>query len=431
MMLPRTLLVLALAASSLAWGEPLDSPERIARLGYVEGQVAFHAAQESATSALPDRPLIPGDRLVTEAGGRAELALGTATVRLDERTELSISTLDATTVRVELNHGTMSVHLRELYDDETFAVATPNTTLTLREPGEYRIGVPTDGTTDLTVRGGAADGITAGGPVRVADGQRVRFEGRQALASLVTPRSADAFDDWVLDREVQLADLEPLTDQVASGVEYEELDRYGEWYDEPSYGRVWMPSYAYGGYDPFRYGYWQNYGMGLTWVNSMPWGYYTSYSGRWAYLNHLNRWCWVPSRWVHNRQRVADDTRPFGIPLGDGRPRDSGKARPPVVQPSRDDDRQEPVATTRESPRRIDADRVPVMRRAVESTQPSRRDNPAPRVNREQAAPEQNASASQGSTATMRPSRPSESRREATSSPTPATSRELGTLRTP
>jgi len=47
---------------------------------------------------------------VTEAGGRAELALGTATVRLDERTELSISTLDATTVRVELNHGTVSVH---------------------------------------------------------------------------------------------------------------------------------------------------------------------------------------------------------------------------------------------------------------------------------------------------------------------------------
>ena len=194
MKLSRTLPVLALAASSLAWGEPLDSPGRIARLGYVEGQVAFQAAQERANSALPDRPLIPGDRLVTEAGGRAELTLGTATVRLDERTELSISTLDATTVRVELDRGTVSVHLRELYDDEIFAVVTPNTTLTLREPGEYRIAVPSDSTTELTVRGGSADGLTAGGPVRVADGQRVRFEGRQALASLATPRSADAFE---------------------------------------------------------------------------------------------------------------------------------------------------------------------------------------------------------------------------------------------
>ncbi|MDP9200157.1 MAG: FecR domain-containing protein, partial [Pseudomonadota bacterium] len=275
MMLPRTLLVLALAASSLAWGEPLESPERIARLGYVEGQVAFRAAQEVATSDLPDRPLIPGDRLVTDGGGRAELTFGIATLRLDERTELSIVTLDATTARVELTRGTASVHLRELYDDETFVVATPNTTLTLREPGEYRIAVPAESTTDLTVRGGSAEALTAGGPVRIADGQRVRLEGRQALASLATPRAADAFDDFVLERELQLADVAPSTEQLATGYEYEELDRYGEWHDEPSYGRVWMPSYAYGGYDPFRYGYWQSYGMGRTWINSMPWGYDT------------------------------------------------------------------------------------------------------------------------------------------------------------
>ena len=431
MMLPRTLLVLALAASSLAWGEPLDSPGRIARLGYVEGQVAFRAAQEQATSTLPDRPLIPGDRLVTEAGGRAELALGTATVRLDERTELSITTLNATTVRVKLNHGTVSVHLRELYDDETFVLATPNTTLTLREPGEYRIAVPTDGTTDFTVRGGSAEAMTAGGPVRIADGQRVRLEGRQALASLATPRSADAFDDWVLEREVQLADLAPSTEQLASGDEYAELDRYGEWYDEPSYGRVWMPSYAYGGYDPFRYGHWQHFGTRRIWVNSMPWGFHTFHHGRWAFLDHLNRWCWVPARRFHDRDRFAHDTAPFGRPRGDTRPDDGGNDSTPVVRPRRDDERREPVATAPVSPRRIDSDRVPVLGRDVASGNPSRRDNPAPRVNRDQAAPERSASAPQSGTTTMHPSRPSESRREAPSSTTPATSREVGTLRTP
>jgi len=427
MKLTAILLVLALTASSLAWGEPLETPARIARLGYVEGQAAFNAAREPATSALPDRPLIPGDRLVTKAGGRAELTLGNATVRLDERTELSISTLDATTVRVELNHGTVSVHLRELYDDETFAVATPNTTLTLRLPGEYRIAVPTDGTTDLTVRGGAADGLTAGGPVRVAEGQRVRFEGRQALASLVTPRSADAFDDWVLEREVQLADLEPSSEQYARGDEYRELDNYGEWYDEPSYGRVWMPSYAYGGYDPFRYGHWQQYGSSFLWVNSMPWGSHTFHQGRWAYLNHRNRWCWVPGRRIPTGQPTAHNTAPFGIPLGNGRPMVGGKDRPPVVVPRRNDDRREPVARAQESPR-SDGRRVPVMRRDVVSTMmPSRRDNPAPGVSLDQPAPAQNASAPQSGTTTMRPSRPAESRRVAPSSPAPATSREFST----
>lgn len=384
MMLPRTLLVLALAASSLAWGESPETPARIAQLAYVEGQVAFGAAHESVSSALPDRPLIPGDRLVTEAGGRAELTLGTATVRLDENTELSISTLDATAVRVELIRGTVSVYLRELYDDETFKVATPNTTLTLRLPGEYRIGVPTDGTTDLTVRGGAADGMTAGGPVRVADGQRVRFEGRQAIASLVTPRSTDAFDDWVLEREVQLADGEPSLEQLASGDEYEELDQYGEWYDEPSYGRVWMPSNAYGGYDPFRYGYWQRYGTSRLWVNSMPWGNNTFHSGRWTYLDHLNRWCWVPRRHVPTGEPTAGNTAWIPRPLGNGRPRDGGKDRPPAILPSSDED-----------PRDVGS-----------TMSPSRRDNPAPRVNRDRPAPAQNAPAPRSNTPTMRASRP-------------------------
>ncbi len=429
MKLPRTLLVLALSASSLAWGEPLDSPERIARLGYVEGQVAFHAAQESAPSALPNRPLIPGDRLVTKTGGRAELTLGNATVRLDEGTELSISTLDETAVRVELNHGTASVYLRELYDDETFEVVTPNTTLSLREPGEFRIAVPTDSATDLTVHGGAAEAMTAGGPVRIADGQRVRFEGRQALASLATPRVDDAFDNWVLEREVQLADLEPSPEQMASGEEYEELSQYGEWYEEPSYGRVWMPSYAYGGYDPFRYGHWQHYGTSWLWVNSMPWGYNTFHSGRWTYLDDLNRWCWVPER-RHRREHVAD-TVPIRLPRDDGRPTDHGKDRLPAVSPRTDGDEREPVATTQGNPRRIDADHVPVWRRDVESTKASRNENPAPPVNPDPPPPERPATAPQGGTTTMRPSRPAESKRQALSSPAPATNREFGTIQPP
>ncbi len=406
MMLSRTLLVLGFTATSLAWGEPLDSPERIALLGYVEGRVAFHVAQESTPSALPDRPLIPGDRLITEAGGRAELALGTATVRLDEGSELSIVTLEATNVRVELNHGTASVHLRELFDDETFEVATPNTTLALRETGEYRIAVPTDGITDLTVRGGAAEAMTAGGPVRIADGQRVRLEGQQALASLATPRSADAFDDWVLERELQLADLEPSPELMASGDQYEELNRYGEWYEESSYGRVWMPSFAYGGYDPFRYGHWQHYGTSWLWVNSMPWGYYTSNYGRWAYLDHLNRWCWVPARRDH-REHVAQDTRPFGRPSNDARPRDERR----------------PVATSAGLPRRIDSDRQPIYRRSVESAKQSQSETFVPSTNRDQNPPQRTAPVRQSGETTMQPARPAESRS------TPTATRPTSTLK--
>ena len=320
MMLPRTVLVLALAVPTLAWGEAPDPPERVARLSYVEGDVSFQGAQESETTALPERPLMPGDRLITAPSAHVELALGTATIRLDERTELSVVDLDATTIRVELTTGTASVYLRELLEDETFEIVTPNTTITLDGPGEYRADVSSNDSTALTVRSGAASAVTADGPVRVAAGQRVRLEGREALARLESPRSTDAFDDWVLERELRLAEAEPPRYTPYEGNDYEELDQYGEWYDEPRYGRVWMPSHGYAGWSPYDYGYWQRVGFGWSWIDSAPWGFFTSYSGRWAYLHHQNRWCWVPEHRDHPRQ-VARDTRPFGHPQGNTRER--------------------------------------------------------------------------------------------------------------
>ncbi|HXV40698.1 MAG TPA: hypothetical protein VD701_07045, partial [Steroidobacteraceae bacterium] len=133
MMLRRTLPLLALAATSLAWGQALDPPERIARLAYAEGEVTFQAAHARATTTLPDRPLARSDRIATHRDSRAELALGIATVRLDERSDLVILDLDETAVRIELMSGTASVYLDELLEDETFKILTPNAAITLDE----------------------------------------------------------------------------------------------------------------------------------------------------------------------------------------------------------------------------------------------------------------------------------------------------------
>ena len=379
MLLRPALLVLALTASSLAWG----TPERVVRLSYVEGEVAFRGAQETASHELPDRPLIPGDGVTTERGGRAELSLGTATIRLDEQTDSSIVDLDATTVRIQLNEGTASVVLHDLSEDETFEIDTPNSAITLQEPGEYRLEVSADDATTLTVQSGTAEVGTPAGQVRVADGQRVRIEGRDAFASLTAPPSEDAFDDWVRSREQALADEES---RYAESDDNQQLDRYGEWYDEPNYGRVWMPSYSYGGYDPFSYGSWQRVGFGWSWIDPTPLNFHTFHRGRWAYSHHRNRWCWVPER-EHHTPRIAQETHPFGRPRGDAR--------------SRDDRR---VASTTEHPWRIDADRRPM-----------------PGTRHDENAPQRSAPARQSGTSTMRPSRPAESRGQAPSRP-PASS---------
>jgi hypothetical protein len=422
MLLRASLLLLALAASSLAWGQAPDEPERIARLSYAEGAVTFQGDAESPTSTLPDRPLRSGDRLATGRGGRAELALGTATLRLDEDTALTVIDLEAEALRVEFSAGTAVVHLRELIEDESFEVVTPNATIALQTAGEYRVDVMSDDVTALTVRHGVAEVATAGGPVRVAAGQRVRLQGRDVVAQLTTPLPADAFEDWVLEREVQLAEDEPPAYDAP-------LDDYGEWHEEPDYGRVWMPSYAYGGYDPFRYGHWQQVGFGWSWYDPMPWGAYTHHRGRWAYLDHLNRWCWVPSRRDH-RYDVAHDTRPYRQPTRDRRP----------------DDR--PSATSAALPLRLGADRPTTFGRAVQPAKPARGQAPAPtssyapapapaaapRANRDPSPPPQSApAAASGGTTTMRPAQAAKAARyPAASAPVNSNrSRESGTIQPP
>ena len=311
MRLYAAVLALALAAPSLAWSQAPETPERVLRLNYVEGVVGLQAADARAPTTLPDRPLIPGDRLITQDGGRAELALDTSAIRLDERSELRIEALAAASVRLGLDHGVASLRLRELLEGETFEIATENASIALRQPGEYRVEAQSPDLTVLTVRGGIADVATAAGPVRIASGQRVRFEGHEAHASLEPPSSTDDFDDWVLDREVRVAEAAPSFYGFDARDSYAELDRNGNWYDDPGYGRVWMPCYAYGSWDQFSHGHWQRSGYGWSWFSSAPWGFFTFHSGRWAFLHDRNRWCWVPGQPAHT-PRVASETHPFG-----------------------------------------------------------------------------------------------------------------------
>jgi hypothetical protein len=394
MLLRLTLFILTLAVTGLASAEP---PERIARLSYVEGQIKFQGAQEVAPSALPDRPLASGDRLATERDGRAELALGSATLRLDESTAVTVADLDASAVRLELAEGTVSLHLYELLDSETFEVVTLNTTIAFREPGEYRVDITPSGATELSVRAGNAEIATAGGPVRVADAQRVRLEGRAEVASLVTPRAADAFDEWVLEREVQLAESAP--DESSDAYAEETLDDYGEWSDDPSYGQSWMPSYAYGGYDPFSYGYWQQSGMGWSWYDPMPWSAYTFHHGHW-YLNDQDRWAWVAERREFQRRANRRDEQ-LERALGDSSSQSGRRDTRPMGRPNADELERRVEATSSGLGGRIDAERrPPILQRTDE---PAKQPRSVP--------------ASQGdSTPSVRPSRPANSNNSNSSS---------------
>ncbi len=325
-------LLLAFIASAAALAGDADPPTRVARLSLIQGTVSFQASGAGAPEeAQLNRPLTWGDRLLTERGSRAEMSVGTAAIRLDEHTDLTIANLDEDIAQLELNSGTLGIHVRELRDGETFEIDTPNAAVLLLEPGDYRIGVD-QGATLLAVRSGEAELDGGAGPVRVRDQQELRFTGPEQLADVQALGPLTTFDEWCIERERTLAERQATRYVSREVVGYEDLDTYGRWWNEPGYGYVWAPTYVSIGWAPYRFGHWAWIGpWGFTWIDHSPWGYAPFHYGRWAYLHHHHRWCWVPGPrhhrpvWApalvgwHGMPGVRDPSHPRAVkwfPLG-------------------------------------------------------------------------------------------------------------------
>jgi len=77
-----------------------------------------------------------------------------------------------------------------------------------------------------------------------------------------------------------------------------ELDPYGSWIDDPTYGHVWVPAQSEVGYDFSPYstgGNWTLSDYGWTWLSDWSWGWAPFHYGRWMSLSGRG-WCWLPGR---------------------------------------------------------------------------------------------------------------------------------------
>lgn len=279
--------------------EDEDPPSRVARLSYRQGDVTLEPAGSSESeTALLNRPLTTGDRLWVDANGRAELQSGSATLHLDESTGIEFTEVGDDSLRVLLHDGAVNVHVRDLGRDELIEIETPNTLITLDEPGEYRIEADMDGNaTVVKVREGSSTvaGIERGSRDYTVDaGRQGLFTGTSPLSGeidSIDPRTA--FDRWSADREQKSA-RSPTTRYVSREViGYEDLDDHGDWHSHPEYGYVWYPRVVVAGWAPYRYGQWVWVRpWGWTWVDSSPWGFAPFHYGRWVHVH--DHWGWVP-----------------------------------------------------------------------------------------------------------------------------------------
>ena len=89
-----------------------DPPGRVARLSSVQGQVwLYNTDSNEWVTAGRNRPLTTGDRLATDPGARAELQVGSTTLRLDGGTEIEVALLDDDDISLQLLNGSVAARV--------------------------------------------------------------------------------------------------------------------------------------------------------------------------------------------------------------------------------------------------------------------------------------------------------------------------------
>ena len=273
-----------------------DPPSRVARLGYLSGPVSFSPAGESDwVLASVNRPITIGDRLWIDDGGRAEIQLGGATVRVNAGTAVSLLNLDDRITQLQLTQGSLNVRVRRLAGPRVFEVNTPNLAFTLRQPGQYRIDVdPNTNATTIVVRQGRGEVHGDGAAYLIDARQLYRFSGTDLRErQLAQSPSPDAFDRWSSERDRGYDNSVSARYVSPDVVGYQDLDANGTWRVAAGLGQVWTPNRVAADWAPYRDGHWAWVDpWGWTWIDDAPWGFAVSHYGRWTHL--ARGWAWVP-----------------------------------------------------------------------------------------------------------------------------------------
>ena len=275
-----------------------DPPGRVGRLAFVEGTVSFHDDEENGWSkAVVNTPLTTGDALWTEPNSRSEVSLAGTRIRMDGSTELDMTQIDDRQVRLQLAQGRVDVKTTaQMEATQPYEIVTPRGTITLQQQGDYYVeaGSQQD-PTRLGVRAGAAQiqGLN-GQTLAVRPGEVGEVYGDGSSMQLKTVRAAPPAPaaSWATRDKQVVYDQQPQ--YLPAGMTgYEDLNGYGNWVNDGSYGQVWVPRSTPADWAPYRTGHWSYVKpWGWTWIDDQPWGFAPYHYGRWA--NSNNRWVWVP-----------------------------------------------------------------------------------------------------------------------------------------
>jgi hypothetical protein len=273
----------------------------VARISVVNGDVSVKRGDSGdVVAAGLNAPVMVQDTLLTGPSSRAEIEFDYANaLRVGASSEVRLSELSSGKYQVQVGAGTTTFRVLRQSQSQV-EIATPTVAVRPLGPGTYRVSVFQDGTTEITVRSGAADVYTARGSQRIEAGQTLNARGSPQDPEFQIA-AAIPVDDWdryneSRDREIEASRSYQYVSPDVTGAE--DLDRYGQWQNVAPYGQVWVPSVD-PGWAPYRYGQWAwTDWYGWTWVSADPWGWAPYHYGRW-FWGGPRGWCWYPGGYGH------------------------------------------------------------------------------------------------------------------------------------
>src|SRR5580698_6572961 len=222
-----------------------DPPIRVARLNFLQGSVSLQpAGTEDWVEANPNRPLTTGDQLWSDEGARGELHLGSTAIRVSEMTGISFLNVGDQAVQIQVAQGSADFRILHMWDNEVYEIDTANLAFTITRPGEYRVDVDPDGAqTIVTLRDGAGEVAAGGQTYELVGGQQYAFQGTDQINySADYVPDPDDFDGWCADRNHREDNAMSARYISREVIGYEDLDTYGTWRTDPTYGPVWVPT---------------------------------------------------------------------------------------------------------------------------------------------------------------------------------------------
>jgi len=286
------LLAALFACSTFAQDAP---PGRIGRIAWISGDVFLNNPETGELGAAPlNQPLTSGDVVATGPGARAEIQIGSMTLRLDSGTRVEFDRIDDDQVRVLLNGGHI---IAKLPTDDTrrdFQLETGHGRFLPRDTGIYRFdydngntgGTAYFGSVRFESRDTALD-INAGESARIWTNNAGQLDYRMAQGV------RDEFTQWSATRDPRQRSSVAANYVSPEMTGVQDLDAYGDWSETPDYGTVWIPRAVASDWAPYRTGHWTWVApWGWTWVGHEPWGFAPFHYGRWARVH--GAWAWVP-----------------------------------------------------------------------------------------------------------------------------------------